>query len=382
MKIVSIIGTRPEAIKMAPVLRALSHTKGVESIVCTTGQHRFMLEQVLTLFDIRADHDLDVMVEGQTLNGLSARILERLDPVLDHVRPQRVLVHGDTSTAMAAALAAFHRKIPVGHVEAGLRTGSLAEPWPEEFNRRMVDVIGDHLFAPTDQARDNLLAERLSGQIHVTGNTVIDALQVVADQLDRHSALREQIDGRLPRLAPDARMVLVTSHRRENFGRGLENICEALLAIARYSDAEVVYPVHLNPQVRVPVERMLSGVPRIHLIAPQDYLGFVRLMQRASVVLTDSGGVQEEAPSLGKPVLVMRDVTERPEAVRAGTVRLVGTDAETIRSQVALLLDDEGEYQRMARCTNPYGDGRASERIVAALCGRPVEPFVDRSGSD
>jgi UDP-N-acetylglucosamine 2-epimerase (non-hydrolysing) len=382
MRIVSVIGTRPEAIKMAPVLRALSHTKGVESIVCITGQHRYMLEQVLTLFEIRADHDLDVMVEGQTLNGLSARILERLDPVLDHVRPQRVLVHGDTSTAMAAALAAFHRKIPVGHVEAGLRTGSLAEPWPEEFNRRMVDVIGDYLFAPTEQARDNLLAERLSGQIHVTGNTVIDALQVVADQLDQHPALREQIDGRLPRLAPDARMVLVTSHRRENFGKGLEDICEALLAIAQHADAEVVYPVHLNPQVRVPVERMLGGVPRIHLIAPQDYLGFVRLMQRASVVLTDSGGVQEEAPSLGKPVLVMRDVTERPEAVRAGTVRLVGTHAEAIRSQVALLLDDAGEYERMARRTNPYGDGRASERIVAALCGRPVEPFVDRSALD
>ena len=213
---------------MAPVLRALSHTKGVESIVCITGQHRFMLEQVLNLFDITADHDLDVMVEGQTLNGLSARILERLDPVLDHVRPQRVLVHGDTSTAMAAALAAFHRKIPVGHVEAGLRTGSLAEPWPEEFNRRMVDVVSDYLFAPTEQARDNLLAERLSGQIHVTGNTVIDALQVVADQLDQHPALREQIDGRLPRLAPDARMVLVTSHRRENFGEGFDQICGAL----------------------------------------------------------------------------------------------------------------------------------------------------------
>jgi len=382
MKIVSIIGTRPEAIKMAPVLRALSQVKGIESIVCVTGQHRFMLEQVLKLFEIQADHDLGVMVEGQTLNGLSARILERIDPVLEHVRPQRVLVHGDTSTAMAAALAAFHRRIPVGHVEAGLRTGSLAEPWPEEMNRRVVDVVGDLLFAPTVQARDNLLAERLEGRIHVTGNTVIDALQVVAAKLDRHAALREHIDAQLPQGAPGARMVLVTSHRRENFGQGLQNICEALLSIAARPDVEVVYPVHLNPQVREPVERMLGGVPRIHLTAPQDYLGFVRLMQRASVVLTDSGGVQEEAPALGKPVLVMREVTERPEAVRAGTVRLVGTQVQAIASQVNALLDDPAQYQRMARSVNPYGDGRASERIVAALCGRPVEPFVAQAGAD
>lgn len=375
MRILSIIGTRPEAIKMAPLLGRLACTPGLQSVVCTTGQHQSMLRQVLELFGIRADHDLQVMTESQTLNGLCARIFERLDPVLEQVRPDRVLVHGDTSTAMAAALAAFHRRIAVGHVEAGLRTGTLAQPWPEEMNRRVVDVVSDELFAPTAGARDNLLSEHLGGRIHVTGNTVIDALHAMVARLGSDPRLCSQVDAGLPVLDPGKRMVLVTGHRRESFGPALESICAALADIASRSDAELVYPVHPNPQVSGPVHRMLGGHPRIHLIAPLDYLGFVRLMQRASLVLTDSGGVQEEAPALGKPVLVMRDVTERPEAVLAGTVCLVGADRERIEKGVSLLLDDANEYRRMARSVNPYGDGRASERIVAALCGRPEPAF-------
>lgn len=375
MKILSVIGTRPEAIKMAPLLGLLARTPGIQSVVCTTGQHQSMLQQVLWLFGIRVDHDLEVMTENQTLNGLCARILERLDPVLQQVRPDRVLVHGDTSTALAAALAAFHRKIPVGHVEAGLRTGTLAQPWPEEMNRRVVDVVSDELFAPTDGARSNLLAENLGGRIHVTGNTVIDALHAMVARLDHEPHLCEQVDRGLPALDPGKRMVLVTGHRRENFGPAMASICAALADLARRGDVELVYPVHLNPEVTGPVHRILDGHPNIHLIAPQNYLGFVRLMQRASLVLTDSGGVQEEAPALGKPVLVMRDVTERPEAVQAGTVRLVGTGHGQIEKEVSLLLDDALEYQRMARSVNPYGDGRASERIVAALCGRPEPAF-------
>jgi len=375
MKILSIIGTRPEAIKMAPLLGLLARTPGLQSVVCATGQHQAMLQQVLELFDLRVDHDLRVMTENQTLNGLCARIFERLDPVLEQVRPDRVLVHGDTSTAMAAALAAFHRKIPVGHVEAGLRTGTLAQPWPEEMNRRVVDVVSDELFAPTAGARDNLRAENLGGRIHITGNTVIDALHAMVARLDGDAQLRGQIDAGLPVLDPGKRLVLVTGHRRENFGPAMASICYALVDLARRGDVELVYPVHLNPQVTGPVHRILGGHPHIHLTAPQNYLGFVRLMQRAHLVLTDSGGVQEEAPALGKPVLVMRDVTERPEAVQAGTVRLVGADRGRIEKGVSLLLDDANEYQRMARSVNPYGDGRASERIVAALCGRPAPAF-------
>jgi UDP-N-acetylglucosamine 2-epimerase (non-hydrolysing) len=376
LKILSIFGTRPEAIKMAPLIKQLAVTPGVQSVVCTTGQHRSMLDQVMGLFDLHADHDLDVMVANQTLNGLSRRLLERLDPVLDTFKPDRILVHGDTTTAMVSALAAFHRGIAVGHVEAGLRTGNMRQPWPEEMNRRVVDVVSDLMCAPTAQSRANLLAENLGGRSFVTGNTVIDALGLMANRLATDQALRDSVDARLPALDPARRMLLVTGHRRENFGDGFESICGALADLAQRDDIEIVYPVHLNPNVQAPVHAALGRLPRVHLIEPLDYLGFIRLMQRAHVILTDSGGVQEEAPSLGKPVLVMREVTERPEALAAGVVRLVGTSRTRIVDTVNALFDDPVLWRSFSQVCNPYGDGRASERIVAALLGEEVAEFV------
>jgi UDP-N-acetylglucosamine 2-epimerase (non-hydrolysing) len=377
MKILSIFGTRPEAIKMAPLVAALEAEPGVTSLVCVTGQHRAMLDQVLGLFGIRPEHDLDVMVPNQTLNGLSARVLGLLDDLLGTLRPDRVLVHGDTTTAMAASLAAFHRRIPVGHVEAGLRTYDIGQPWPEELNRRIVDVASDLLFAPTASARANLEGERLEGRILVTGNTVIDALRLTADRLRGDTDVQSGLDARFSRLRRDRKMILVTGHRRENFGAGFAGICSALTALSLRDDIEIVYPVHLNPNVRGPVREALASRPNIHLVEPQDYVPFVHLMQRAHLILTDSGGVQEEAPSLGKPVLVMRDVTERPEAVAAGTVRLVGTDPERIVREAAAVLDAETTAASAAFAPhgNPYGDGHASERIVSALMGRPFEEF-------
>lgn len=375
MRILSVFGTRPEAIKMAPLVKAIEADAGLTSLVCVTGQHRAMLDQVLALFQIAPDYDLDVMVPNQTLNGLVGRVLAALDPVLETAQPDRVLVHGDTSTALAAALCAFHRGIPVGHVEAGLRTYDLAQPWPEEMNRQVVDRLCGLLFAPTPVAADNLRGERLAGHIHVTGNTVIDALFLAVERIDTDPALRAALNEDFAFLDPSRRLVLVTGHRRENFGGGFIAICEALARIAARADVEIVYPVHLNPNVRAPVHQLLDGLPNVHLIAPLDYLPFVYLMRRSHLVLTDSGGVQEEAPSLGKPVLVMRDVTERPEAVAAGTVELVGTNADRIASSVAALLDDSGRYAHFARRTNPYGDGQACRRIVAALAGREPEPF-------
>ncbi|MDC8758286.1 non-hydrolyzing UDP-N-acetylglucosamine 2-epimerase [Janthinobacterium fluminis] len=378
MKILSIFGTRPEAVKMAPLARMLAASPAVEASVCVTGQHRSMLRQVLELFNIEPEHDLDLMQPSQTLNGLGARLLGALDPVLDAVRPDRVLVHGDTTTAMVSAVAAFHRGIPVGHVEAGLRTQDMAQPWPEEMNRRVADAVSDLLFAPTAGAKANLLKENLGGRILVTGNTVIDALDLAVQHIAADARLRDWLDEQLPPPQAGRKLLVVTGHRRENFGAGFQQICAALAALARRADMQIVYPVHLNPNVQAPVLAALSNLPNVQLIEPLDYFLFVRLMQRAHVILSDSGGVQEEAPALGKPVLVMRDVTERPEAVAAGTVRLVGTDAARIEAEVARLYDDERAWAalRVARAGNPYGDGRACERIVAALLGRPLAEFA------
>ena len=368
MKILVVFGTRPEAIKMAPVVRRLAATPGLQTHVCVTAQHRQMLDQVLDLFGIVPDFDLDLMQPGQDLTGITTGILNGLRPILGDGGYDLLLVHGDTTTTMAAALAAFYARVPVGHVEAGLRTGNIDAPWPEEMNRRVVGRIARIHFAPTETARANLLAENVPDTaIHVTGNTVIDALQEIVARFDGDPALDARMQALFPFLDPDRRMVLVTGHRRENFGAGFENICRALKAIAAQGDARIVYPVHLNPNVQDPVNRILGDAPGVHLIAPQDYLPFVWLMRRAHLIITDSGGVQEEAPSLGKPVLVMRDTTERPEAVAAGTVRLVGTDAGRIRTEALHLLADPAAHAAMARALNPYGDGHASDRIAAAL---------------
>lgn len=376
MKILSVFGTRPEAIKMAPVVKSLALETEVESLVCVTGQHRSMLRQVLDIFELETDFDLDLMTPNQTLNGLSSRIFAALDPLLDQVKPDRVLVQGDTTTAMVSAVAAFHRGIPVAHVEAGLRTGNLKQPWPEEMNRRMADVVSDLLFAPTEGSKQNLRKENLAGEIYITGNTVIDALMVSSSRISFDEELRSKLDAQFSFLLSGRKILLVTGHRRENFGPGFQNICTALVELSARADIDIVYPVHLNPNVQQPVLAALSHLSNVHLIAPLDYLSFVRLMQRAHVILTDSGGVQEEAPSLGKPVLVMRDVTERPEAVLAGTVELVGTEVARIVTAVHRLYDDDAAWASIAQRHNPYGDGYASQRIVAALLNRTVAEFA------
>jgi len=368
-RILTVFGTRPEAIKMAPVVRQLGSMAGVESAVCVTAQHREMLDQVLDLFGIRPDFDLDVMRPGQDLYSLTADVLLRIGAVYEKYQPDLVLVHGDTTTSFVASLAAFYRKIDVGHVEAGLRTGNLHAPWPEEANRQLTATLTRHHFAPTPAARENLLRENVpADRIHVTGNTVIDALLEVASRLENDADLSAQLAARFPFLRPGARLVLITGHRRENFGEGFRAICRAIGRLATdFPDADFVYPVHLNPNVLGPVQSALSGRANIHLIEPQDYLPFVWLMKRSTLILTDSGGVQEEAPSLGKPVLVMRHTTERPEAVAAGTVELVGTDEERIHAAVTRLLTDPLAYDTMSRAHNPYGDGRAARRITETL---------------
>ena len=352
---------------MAPVVRALSEA-GVSSRVCVTAQHRDMLDQVLALFDIVPDVDLNLMRPNQSLEGLTAAVLSGVAETLDAEQPDLVLVHGDTTTAFAAALAAYYRRIPVGHVEAGLRTGDVYAPYPEEMNRRLVDSISRLHFAPTASARDNLLKEGTNpAAIQVTGNTVIDALFFIRDRLNADTATTDAFARELPFPAKDRKIVLVTGHRRESFGAGFRDLCTALAELAARNDVEIVYPVHLNPNVQQPVNDILGGRERVHLLAPVDYLHFVYLMDRAHIVITDSGGIQEEAPSLGKPVLVMRDVTERPEAVDAGTVKLVGTDTRRIVDAASILLDDPDAYAAMSRAHNPYGDGKAAPRIAQGV---------------
>ena len=368
LKVLTVFGTRPEAIKMAPVVRALANEKQIEAKVCVTAQHRQMLDQVLNLFNIKPDFDLDLMKPGQDLTDVTCNVLAGMRGIFKTWRPDWVLVHGDTTTTLAASLAAYYEKISVGHVEAGLRTGNIYSPWPEEMNRRIASAITSMHFAPTETARANLLREGVSDKfIRVTGNTVIDALFEVVKTLKTDSQLLARMRQEFSYLDQSKRLILVTGHRRENFGEGFVNICAALAEISQRDDVQIVYPVHLNPNVQEPVKRFLSNNPRIHTIQPLDYLPFVYLMDLAEILLTDSGGVQEEAPSLGKPVLVMRNTTERPEAVTAGTVKLVGTDRQKIVSEVNRLLDDKTEYLRMSRAHNPYGDGGAASRIIEAL---------------
>lgn len=355
---------------MAPVVKALFNQEGIEAKVCVTAQHRQMLDQVLGLFNIVPEFDLDLMKPGQDLTDITTKVLLGMRDVFRAWRPDYVLVHGDTTTTLATSLAAYYEKVAVGHVEAGLRTGNIYSPWPEEMNRRIAGAISTLHFAPTETAKTNLLREGVSeSTIRVTGNTVIDALLDVVQRLHSDRVLRAEMAGRFQFIDSNKRLILVTGHRRENFGSGFENICSALSQLSRRDDVQILYPVHLNPNVQEPVRRILGGNDRVLLIEPLDYLPFVYLMDRADILLTDSGGVQEEAPSLGKPVLVMRDTTERPEAVAAGTVKLVGTDAQTIVAEAERLLDDVAEYRRMSHAHNPYGDGKAANRIVNCLIG-------------
>ena len=369
MKILTVIGTRPEAIKLAPVIRELEQRDDLRSVVCVSGQHREMLDSALSLFKIKADYDLDVMADNQTPAQVAAAVLSKLDPILKDEQPDWVLVQGDTTTTAAAALGAFYRRIKIGHVEAGLRTFDKWHPFPEEINRRVTSVVSDLHFAPTVRASRNLVDEGVNAsQVVVTGNPVIDALNWVS-QLSPTRTI-EELDREID--SEGRRVILITAHRRENWGAPLENICLALREIAESRPAiHLIYPVHLNPNVDGPVRRLIGDVSNITLFPPVDYLTLVHLMKRAHMVLTDSGGIQEEAPSLGKPVLVLREVTERPEAVEAGTVRVIGTARQRIFREVTRLLDDSAEYDRMARAVNPYGDGLASKRIVGALLNEP-----------
>ena len=369
MKVMTVFGTRPEAIKMAPLAKTIGADPRFEGVICVTGQHREMLDQVTSLFGLTPKHDLRVMKAGQDLYGVTAAILTGMKPVLEVERPDIVLVHGDTATTLAATLAAYYARIPVGHVEAGLRTGNIYSPWPEEGNRRIAGALARRHFAPTETAREALLNEGIpGGRITVTGNTVIDALMEIVGRFDTQPELNREIAGRFDFLHSQRRLILVTGHRRESFGGGFERICTALARIAeQFDDVDIVYPMHLNPNVREPVTRLLGRHRNVHLIEPQDYLPFVWLMNRATFIITDSGGIQEEAPSLGKPVLVMRDTTERPEALAAGTVRLVGTDTDRIVRLATELLTDAGAYREMSVAHNPYGDGKAVGRILDAL---------------
>lgn len=368
VKTLCVFGTRPEAIKMAPLALALNADPRFDAKICVTGQHRQMLDQVLELFELVPEFDLNIMKPGQDLSDITSAILVGMKKVFSGFRPDVVLVHGDTATTFASTLAAYYHQIPVAHVEAGLRTGNLYSPWPEEGNRKLTGALATLHFAPTETSRNNLLREGITAGIEVTGNTVIDALLQVVTKLQTDVPLQQSLNRQFDFLRPEHRLVLVTGHRRESFGDGFDRICRALAETAEaFPDVDIVYPVHLNPNVSEPVNRSLAGIDNIHLIEPLDYLPFVYLMNRAYLILTDSGGIQEEAPSLGKPVLVMRDTTERPEAVAAGTVKLVGTDIAAITSGLRTLLTDERAYQSMAYAHNPYGDGKACLRIIDTL---------------
>ena len=369
MKVLTVFGTRPEAIKMAPLAIKLAEQEGIDARVCVTAQHREMLDQVLGLFEITPEYDLNIMKPGQDLTDVTTNILQGIKPILADFKPDVVLVHGDTATTFATSLAAYYQQIAVGHVEAGLRTGNIYSPWPEEANRKLTGAITTYHFAPTETSQQNLLNEAVAPEnITVTGNTVIDALLDVSAKLKNDTALNNEMAERFSFLNKDKKLILVTGHRRESFGGGFERICKALAYTAeQHPGCQIVYPVHLNPNVQEPVNRLLKGVPNITLIEPQDYLPFVYLMNQAHIILTDSGGIQEEAPSLGKPVLVMRDTTERPEAVSAGTVKLVGTDVDKITASLNQLLTDEKAYKEMSFAHNPYGDGKACERIIEVL---------------
>jgi UDP-N-acetylglucosamine 2-epimerase (non-hydrolysing) len=368
IKVLSVFGTRPEAIKMAPVVLALASDPRFEGRLCITGQHATMLDQVMEIFGMTADSDLHIMRDGQGLTHITTAVLEGMERVFSNWRPDWVLVHGDTTTSMAAALSAFYGDIPVGHVEAGLRTRNLKSPWPEEANRQITGRLAKLHFAPTELSRQNLLAESVpANAVVVTGNTVIDALLIAQAKLDSDAALSSEIEASLPLLAAGKKLILVTGHRRENHDGGIARVCKALGALASRGDVQIIYPVHLNPKVRQAVEPILAGVSDVHLIEPVSYLPFVWLMTRAHLIVTDSGGIQEEAPSLGKPVLVTRDTTERPEAVDAGTVLLTGTSPEALIGHATRLLDDTSAYQSMAKAHNPYGDGFATRRILDAL---------------
>lgn len=366
-KVLLVFGTRPEAVKMAPVAKALAQAPTIDLRICVTAQHREMLDQVLRLFELVPHYDLDLMKHGQGLLEITNGVMAGLQKVISLESPGLVLVHGDTTTTLSASLAAYYNRIPVGHVEAGLRTGNIYSPWPEEINRKVTGSIARLHFAPTQVSKLNLIAENTPEKnIFVTGNTVIDALFEVVAKLKADPARENEYDHSFD-IDPRLRTILVTGHRRESFGEGFERICKALASLAERRDLQIIYPVHLNPNVKDLVERRLAGIHRIKLISPQDYLPFVHLMRRSDIILTDSGGVQEEAPSLGKPVLVMRETTERPEAVEAGTVRLVGTNVDRIVNEVTTLLDDQEAYQRMSQAHNPYGDGCAADRIRDAI---------------
>lgn len=368
-KILTIFGTRPEAIKMAPLISELQKSSEINCMVCVTGQHREMLYQVLDLFEIVPDHDLMVMTDGQTLSELTAKIILSLPPIIEDFKPDAILVHGDTTSTLAASLSGYYQQIPVLHIEAGLRTDNIYSPWPEEINRRVVSTIAQYHFAPTAQAKSNLLKEGISEErIGVTGNTVIDALFMILNRISDSPSIEKNLQKNFKFLDSGKKLLLVTGHRRENFGEGFQNICFALkeLALER-SDIEILYPVHLNPNVLSPVKEIIGTTRNIHLIEPQDYLSFAYLMNRSEIILTDSGGIQEEAPSLGKPVLVLRDNTERPEALAAGTVLLVGTDRVKIIKHVNNLLDNPSVYESMSQAINPYGDGYASKKILSTI---------------